>query len=1356
MNKSATGIVGFALLFSLMTSSGYRSTGREGAPAGTQALAHAPSVGKGGAKKDVAANCPIPDDSFGADMVKAVGDSLSAAPPPAPDPDGWLIKPGPFTMERVGGGAATCEVNQWAKGKELRGRLKESTVIFAFVPDPLHTRLALFVDRQIEAIQQAAAAEDKWVFDRALLPWENSSSAGSSYVDRQLEDDSAEERAKWPGLLLFRPKEYGNQRLLVFVIGEKPTTGINREQFRNAVVLTNALFSTQPQPLGIFGPTFSGSLSSLADLLNCHGRPKTDFPCSTSIFAFSGTITGLKVNAASRVLNASHDRAPVEFGTLQESDENAIAWFLDYATSNLGYCTSEIAVLSEDESYYGRDWRDRASQSVSGAAVSQLDDPCTNHEHVVPVSFPREISQLRNAFQQNMKDGSAADDKIPRRVLPLDLSATGESDTAEEYSPQSTLSHEAVLLGIGAKLRAHNVKMILLRASDPLDQLFLARYLRNYYPSGQIVTVGADLLLRREIEEGQLRGIMALSTYSLVSGSEDSPTSHVFPDAMAAGSYNAVKLLLAALEPPARLPCSSSRPEDTAPCACPPLTARLYGYGWPSQATPSDLPPRPAVVRVRPSSGAPAQTPPIHLAVLGYQGFREVAVLPSPKALPGFAETFAKGHSSGPVRPKTGGAVLPLPLFWQLCVSMVVALSLVYSWSLWSASMLSNSEAVVHLSSAGPGQRAWLFLVVDCLHFCLLAVMAWPYLYVRIFEGTGSLSPGWTVSELFIAFSMAVLLGTCFWDLRRRSPIRQGIPYPGAGLSVGFSALRRGWRRWSLPGGFALICAATLLVPILFCRFGYDRYRSAWRGVSLLSGVSPLFPLIMLACGGLWGVWYSLSGTTLAGARCPALARARLLEGRRAKQYLGILAENHERLLRLLKPVSLRPLRGFDWVLLVPTAACLLILVIAGHASPMRSFEGPGYRHVLYVALLLMLALFVFNTLKIWRIWALLRRLLLALGSLPFRHAFGDLEGTPWSLKWRIGAGNLGDFRSLLRRQHEAIGEIKKLGIARDQIGQWDHAGKSILNTYAEAMRNYWRLRVDFRQSNCVPTLEEVAKAAAASSSAMGTVNAVMTTQTSRIAVSGSSCSIVESAVASSLLISIDGGQAEPGRQEKENRRADGGAGAGSTGRRIESYPKRVARQRRLDRMLLLRFRRIEAKIGAVAEAVLAHWADLREHGITLPDGKAQPDSPDNQQQQLAACEKFLALVYASFINVVLTRIRCLVISVGGLFVFLLLALSVAYPFQPQTLIRTVLFSLFGFMTVVVGFVYLQMHRDPILCSLGRGPDKETPGELTGGFWLRMVSFLAVPVFSLLASQFPAIGSFLYSWAEPVMRALDK
>jgi hypothetical protein len=130
--------------------------------------------------------------------------------------------------------------------------------------------------------------------------------------------------------------------------------------------------------------------------------------------------------------------------------------------------------------------------------------------------------------------------------------------------------------------------------------------------------------------------------------------------------------------------------------------------------------------------------------------------------------------------------------------------------------------------------------------------------------------------------------------------------------------------------------------------------------------------------------------------------------------------------------------------------------------------------------------------------------------------------------------------------------------------------------------------------------------------------------------------------------------------------------------------------------------------------------------------------------------EQFVALVYVNFVVTVLLRMRTVIMIVAGLYVFLLLSLSV-YPVEPKPILRPLLILMFFAVVATVGWVYAQMHRDSILSKL----TDTTPGELGTDFYLKMASFVLLPLLSLLVSQFPDLNNFLFSWLHPAMQVLS-
>jgi len=126
----------------------------------------------------------------------------------------------------------------------------------------------------------------------------------------------------------------------------------------------------------------------------------------------------------------------------------------------------------------------------------------------------------------------------------------------------------------------------------------------------------------------------------------------------------------------------------------------------------------------------------------------------------------------------------------------------------------------------------------------------------------------------------------------------------------------------------------------------------------------------------------------------------------------------------------------------------------------------------------------------------------------------------------------------------------------------------------------------------------------------------------------------------------------------------------------------------------------------------------------------------------------FVALQYSMFINYGVRQIQNLLLSVSLGYALLVIALNV-YAFEAPHLINRVLLVLFVVLGIVIWQVMSQMERDPILSRLSG----TTEGELSRNFYLKIFGYSALPIVSLLSSQFPAIAHFLTSWVEPSLEA---
>src|SRR5271170_1475073 len=252
--------------------------------------------------------------------------------------------------------------------------------VIAILPDPVHTRLGLFFDRSAEALQQAAQMSN-YVFDRAIMPWDRTLHTDASDLKtRQEQSEEQAQRESNPGLLIFRRYVSNVQGansspkgpLFVLVVGETPTAGLNKEQFRNAVKIIQEIQDADPAakgakkpPLLILGPSFSGSLESLEQELQ---QPDSDVQkISSERFIYSGTVTATDSMQwfEQKVGGDSH------FASFQENDEYAQDEFLLFACDR-GYQPNEIAVLSEDETVFGRMRSTDGQQSENAKADAQV------------------------------------------------------------------------------------------------------------------------------------------------------------------------------------------------------------------------------------------------------------------------------------------------------------------------------------------------------------------------------------------------------------------------------------------------------------------------------------------------------------------------------------------------------------------------------------------------------------------------------------------------------------------------------------------------------------------------------------------------------------------------------------------------------------------------------------------------------------------------------------------------------------------------------------------------------------------------------------------------------------------------
>jgi hypothetical protein len=1172
----------------------------------------------------------------------------------------------------------------WGVPQKARAKLR---FVIATVADPAHTHLGLFFDRQIDAIREAVQT-DRYLFSRAYMPWDTKDHPEDADVRvRLLQNTYQGGKEGLPGLMIFHGmpengKTEIRRDLFVFVVGETPTGGINRSQFHMAVKAIQDICWGEPAckpsattgSLFILGPTFSGSLYSLANILG--DEVKGSF---SSVLVHSGSASSYETIGWFTLFSAKmekQEKLQIGFRTFQESSDYSVAHLLSLVCEQ-GYAAREVAVLSEDETAYGNvpGGKSESHEKTDEASTCQQADlnkcagehsggpnVCAQPSDVVHLYFPRDIAQLRSAYQRDLQAQNSANSG---KTLPLNLEDTGnDDDSVQIYSRgQTPLSQEAVMMGIVTNLSKHHVNFIVLEATNPLDALFLIRYLRAAYSEGRIVAIDTDLLLPREVNDSSLQGVMQISSYSLIPGVGDeaarlveAPNSaahvdRVFPSNYSAGTFNALLALLTIQDSggqPGR-PCAPPRSPTYAvgktgvPPPCADLPKAAYAeYGWPSLAGP-------------PETIWCSLAPPLWLTVLGRNGYWPVALL----------DTFQ--NALGPpseIHAVQGAACLtPLskhpPEPWRLLCCFIIGLVLIYISLVWWSSIESPSRVGANFAPIDAPWRNFLLFAADLVIFSTLLSLFWPWVRWRAsFNDTP-----------FGLLLLAVLIGVF-------------LVFPADLKGRGAPILASLFRIAALVLSALAFYAFTSGTDPVVMNFRLHRY------VHIASGVSPLMPFLLLSAASLWWCWYTLAGLMLWDQRgiefLPTCADLLQVKGDSVEEppsRARLHALTLERNAALLE--GLRPTGAFSRVMLPAIITISLSIVVIGVHHPVRSLEGSRYDVVYGLCVVFAAFVMLCELFRLLVVWLEVRRLLIAFERLPLRRAFQRMKGSTTGALWRLGGSAFEDFFPIVAREFEALVRLKNSSPHDSELKQ---VLKSTDDVHEQL--GVWVQQLQQKTPD--------AKSNAQTGNAKSRIHSACLAVRSFFSRTGIEASKSGKAMISSLQVQLS------------------------------------------------------STCAATLRYLNAAWD--REAAPVLPD---HDDCEQNKSMgsEIPAptrfAEDFVCLFYFNFLASVFMRMRTLVMTVAGIYVLMLLSFS-CYPFEPKAAFHTLIILLFILILGLVGFVFAQMHRDATLSRI----TNTKPGELGLDFWIRLVSFAAVPLFSLLTAQFPGISGVLLSWMQPALQAL--
>ena len=431
--------------------------------------------------------------------------------------------------------------------------------LIATVPDPVNSRLPNFFDSFTESIESAAEAAG-YTLDRFALPWVEEGDRdqkGPPLWGQTLEDSV-------PGLILFRnPAE--QKLLLVFLVGETPTTGIHKQAMFSALDQMAQFYPWDPRhaelpsvfpqvkslgpldTLRVMGPAFSGSAVSLRFVLDNWLESRRNIP-NLRFQIVSGTATAIDASWLSHV---GHDQATFQ-ATVPPDEETlqAVACYIQH----LGY--PRIAILSEGNTAYGQNLAHEFAAGDKGSSQPQMvcrDTPGV--PEILNLPFPLHISNLREAAVQETSTqaptGSGIGSGKPTSAPAAQEETTEPREVLPSFSDLTVQSAELTLSNLLSTIARERYSYVGIVATDVRDATFLAREVRWHAPATVLFTLNSDLLYAYPDVNHYTLGMLVITPYPLFNLEQlwtypyrGGETRLQFSSQAAEGVYNATLALL--------------------------------------------------------------------------------------------------------------------------------------------------------------------------------------------------------------------------------------------------------------------------------------------------------------------------------------------------------------------------------------------------------------------------------------------------------------------------------------------------------------------------------------------------------------------------------------------------------------------------------------------------------------------------------------------------------------------------------------------------------------------------------------------------------------------------------------------
>ncbi len=488
--------------------------------------------------------------------------------------------------EKPGGDSSSWELDPlrplwefWRTGAESQNRPQlpvgyDLEYIVATVPDPIDSAFAYRFDDMIDAMQRAVETQG-YVLDRWQYPWvvwkelqqkaqssekaNEGATAPANLTNPTNKTSQARFYQEQPGVLLFRHTK--TQKLLVlFLVGETPTSGIHKVAFKKSLNLIAQYGGIHAsEEIRVLGPCFSGSQTSLEIAIKEWSESRQALMACSLVTQASR----MPILSASAIANALSEQSQGRELSSKDGLSARSLWHLGFQIVSGGATSIQVPKLKAgcrpadvtfhatllpdgvitnsllqylklDETTVRKKaaWLTESNTTFGLMAVADVvaaykvdsDKYRWEDSPILTLPFPLHVSEMRAALHK----GSRPEEQyLPRLLgssskLRLPLPDPGGSPDIEETMDQSmaAVTAELTLSKILSTISREEKRYVGLNATDSRDKIFLASLIHDYCPDVQLFTTHADLLLAHPDFSYCLKGTIVASTYPLYSKSQ--------------------------------------------------------------------------------------------------------------------------------------------------------------------------------------------------------------------------------------------------------------------------------------------------------------------------------------------------------------------------------------------------------------------------------------------------------------------------------------------------------------------------------------------------------------------------------------------------------------------------------------------------------------------------------------------------------------------------------------------------------------------------------------------------------------------------------------------------------------------